>query len=411
VHLGANKAIVLIVDGMGDLPVPELHGKTPLEAAFTPNLDRLAAAGRYGQIDPIAPGITPNTDSGTGMLMGMQPEHADLLRRGPVEAAGAGCVLSDGDVAMRANFASVSLSDGRLMVTDRRAGRVEQDVPALMEALWAIKTPGDIVLQLRATDQHRAVLVLTGENLDANISDTDPGDEILPAPLLRAEALQPRAQRTAHTLNQFLQSVHEVLQPLDLNHQRTLQGKLPANALITRGAGAARTIGNVIPRAGLTAAVVSGCNTVRGLGCMFGFDIIQDQRFTAKRDTDIDAKIHAAIAALHEHDIVFVHLKAPDLFAHDREPFGKMEVLERFDAALAPLMNQQIIIACAADHSTDSNTGKHTSDPVPSLLYTPSKTLPLNGVKFGESACRNGSMQRQSSSAFLQRVLDLMHGS
>jgi len=201
------------------------------------------------------------------------------------------------------------------------------------------------------------------------------------------------------------------LQPLDLNHQRTLQGKLPANALITRGAGAARTIGNVIPRAGLTAAVVSGCNTVRGLGCMFGFDIIQDQRFTAKRDTDIDAKIHAAIAALHEHDIVFVHLKAPDLFAHDREPFGKMEVLERFDAALAPLMNQQIIIACAADHSTDSNTGKHTSDPVPSLLYTPSKTLPLNGVKFGESACRNGSMQRQSSSAFLQRVLDLMHGS
>lgn len=409
-QLGANKAIVIIVDGMGDLPVKQLHGKTPLEAAFTPNLDRLASAGQYGQVDPIAPGVTPNTDSGTGMMMGMQPEHAEWLRRGPVEAAGAGCTLSDGDVAMRANFASVSMAEGQLMVTDRRAGRIEQDVPALIEALRAIKPPGDVSWQLRATDGHRAVLVMSGENLDADISDTDPGDEILPAALLRAQALQPGAQFTADVLNQFLQSVHEILHQHDLNQQRTLQGKLPANALITRGAGAARTIGNVIPQAGLTAAVVSGCNTVRGLGCMFGFDVIQDQRFTAKRDTDIDAKIHAAISALQQHDIVFVHLKAPDLFAHDQEPYGKMEVLERFDAALAPLMDQKFIIACAADHSTDSNTGKHTADPVPTLLYTPGKVLSVNGVKFGESACRTGNMDRQSSSAFLQRVLDTMRG-
>jgi 2,3-bisphosphoglycerate-independent phosphoglycerate mutase len=143
---------------------------------------------------------------------------------------------------------------------------------------------------------------------------------------------------------------------------------------------------------------------------MFGFDVIQDPAFTAKRETDIEGKILAAMDALQKHDMVFVHLKAPDLFAHDHEPFGKKDVLEQFDAALAPLMDQQIIIACAADHSTDSNSGKHTADPVPALLYTPGKDLPVNAIKFGESACRTGNMERQSSSAFLQRVLASMQG-
>lgn len=407
-HKASHKAVVLIVDGMGDLPVPELHGKTPLEAAFTPNLDRLASAGLYGQIDPIAPGVTPNTDSGTGMLMGMQPEHAERLRRGPVEAAGAGASLRLGDVAMRANFASVEEIDGLIQVTDRRAGRIEQDVPNLMEILAKIPSPPGIALQLRPTDQHRAVLVFSGAGLDAAITDTDPGDEVLPAPLLRSQALRPEAGPTAAMLNQYLDQVWETLQGHELNLQRIQQGKLPANALITRGAGATAEIGNLISQAGLSAAVVSGCNTVRGLGRIFGFNSIQDPRFTAKRDTDIDAKIRAAINALQGHDIVFVHLKAPDLCAHDQEPVAKLEVLQRFDTALAPLLEQSVVIACAADHSTDSNSGNHTADPVPALLYTPDRQLGMNGVKFGESSCRYGTMQRQSSSEFLQLVLQQM---
>jgi len=401
--------MVLIVDGMGDLPVPELQGKTPLEAALTPNLNRLASAGLYGLIDPIAPGVTPNTDSGTGMLMGMQPQYASLLRRGPVEAAGACWGLQRGDVAMRANFASVQEVDGELLIFDRRAGRIEHDVPLLLEILAAIPQPGQVTIQLRATDQHRAVLVLSGEGLDAAISDTDPGDEALPAPLLRCLARRPAAQKTADILNCFLEKTHLMLQSHELNQRRIQQGKLPANALITRGAGESLAIGNVITEAGLTAAVASGCNTVRGLGSMFGFDIIRDARFTAKRDTDIDAKISSAIAALPDHDLVFVHLKAPDLCAHDHQPVAKMEVLQRFDAALAPLLEQNIIIACAADHSTDSNSGKHTADPVPALLYAPGQRWGSQDIKFGETACRTGNMPRQSSSEFLQQVLALMH--
>jgi 2,3-bisphosphoglycerate-independent phosphoglycerate mutase len=399
---------VLIVDGMGDLPVPELHGKTPLEAAYTPHLDKLASTGLYGQIDPIAPGIIPNTDSGTGMLMGMQPDHAERLRRGPVEAAGAGASLRAGDVAMRANFASVDEFDGQILVRDRRAGRIEKDVPKLLQILSQIPVPPGIELQLRPTNQHRAVLVFSGEGLDAAITDTDPGDEILPAPLLRSQPLRPEAAATAALLNQYLDQVREILRTHELNRLRIHQGKRPANALITRGAGMAADIGNLISEAGLTAALISGCNTVRGLGRMFGFDNIEDPRFTAKRNTDIDAKIEAAINALQDHDLVFVHLKAPDLCAHDQEPLVKMEILQRFDAALAPLLEQPVIIACAADHSTDSNSGKHTSDPVPALLYTPGRRFVVNGVKFGESACRLGNFERQSSSDFLQLLLQQM---
>lgn len=407
-HRVEHRAVVLIVDGMGDLPVPELHGKTPLEAAFTPNLDRLASAGLHGQIDPIAPGVVPNTDSGTGMLMGMRPEHADRLRRGPVEAAGAGASLKPGDVAMRANFASVEELDGQIVVKDRRAGRIERDVPRLMQVLEQIPAPVGIHYQLVPTDQHRAVLVFSGPQLDAAISDTDPGDNFLPAPLLRSEALRPEAGATADRLNAYLEEVRLRLQQHEVNRQRVQQGKLPANALITRGAGAAMEIGNVITQAGLSAAVVSGCNTVRGLGSLFGFTTLRDPKFTAKRDTDIEAKIAAAMAALQNHDIVFVHLKAPDLCAHDQEPLAKMEILQRFDSAIAPLLEANVVVACAADHSTDSNSGKHTADPVPALLYTPGADLSVNGVKFGEAACRSGSMGRQSSSEFLQKVLQNM---
>jgi 2,3-bisphosphoglycerate-independent phosphoglycerate mutase len=395
---------------MGDLPVPELNGKTPLEAAFTPNLDRLAGTGWYGQIDPIAPGITPNTDSGTGMLMGMSPDHADRLRRGPVEAAGAGYPLQQGDVAMRANFASVQSSGEQCMVTDRRAGRIEHDVPALIAALSAIETPPGFSVQLRATDQHRAVLVMSAAGLDGQISDTDPGDEKLPAPMLRSLASRPEAEFTAEMLNRYLDAVKALLQGHAVNQQRAALGKPLANALITRGAGEAVEIGNVIRDAGWSAAVISGCNTVRGLGSMFGFAVIRDPRFTATRDTDIEAKIQAAICELQRHELVFVHFKAPDLCAHDHEPMAKKLILERFDAALAPLLEREIIVACAADHSTDSNSGKHTSDPVPAMLFSPHRKLPIREVNFGESACRTGNMARQNSSEFLQKVLQQMKG-
>ncbi|MEJ8566759.1 alkaline phosphatase family protein [Elongatibacter sediminis] len=403
-----HRCLVLIADGLGDLPIPELGGRTPLEAAFTPHLDRLASTGEYGQLDPLAPGQTPNTDSGTGMLMGLPPSQADLLRRGSVEAAGAGRVLDKGEIAVRANFATVEPGDQGLVVTDRRAGRIGSGVAQLVDALDGLDLGGGVHAELQPTEQHRAVLVLSGGDLQPTITDTDPGDGPLPLPLPPSRACAPGGERAADKLNAFIAAAHERLRDHPLNQRRRAAGKPPANGIITRGTGGAVSLDNRVNALGLRAALVSGCNTVRGLGRLFGFSILQDPRFTADSATDIDAKIAVALEALVNCDIVFLHIKAPDLHAHDRDPAGKRDVIERLDAALAPLMDRDLVIACAADHTTDSNTGFHTADPVPALLHKPGMTPAGNGVKFGEDACRSGTMPRQDSAAFLLRVLAAM---
>jgi 2,3-bisphosphoglycerate-independent phosphoglycerate mutase len=402
------KCVVIVIDGLGDLPVPELDNRTPLEAAHTPSLDRLASAGSYGLVDPIIAGVTANTHSGTGMLFGITPTDADKLRRGPVEAAGAGRVLNAGDVALRLNFATVKSAFGGFVVSDRRAGRISEGTHELAEAIGQMDLGDGVTAQLHATDQHRGVLVLSGEGLDDRVSDTDPGDGELPAPVLRCQALNSAARLTADKLNLFIKQSHEILQEHPINTSRRLAGKPLANGALTRGAGQQVAIENIVQQMGVNAAVISACNTVRGLGRMFGFEIISDSRFTGDLDTDIEAKFSTALDAFQQHDLVFIHVKAPDICSHDRRPTDKRDFLERFDLALDVLLQENIVIALTADHTTDSNTGVHTSDPVPSLFFSPDHGPGILGVNFGEEACRNGTMERQNANSFLRSALDAM---
>ncbi|MCF6226281.1 MAG: hypothetical protein L3J22_08285 [Xanthomonadales bacterium] len=401
--------VLLIIDGLGDLPVPELANKTPLEAAHTPVLDQLAANGLYGVVDPIAPGKIANTHSGTGMLIGLLPEQAEHLHRGPVEASGAGYVLAAGDVALRANFATLEQSSNGLVVSDRRAGRISSGTAELALALSNIDLGDGISTSIFPTDQHRAVLVLSGPGLSADISNTDPGDSGLPAAVAGCRGLSAAAEFTAEKINRFTQLAYQLLKEHPLNLARTKAGKFNANGIILRGAGAHFELDNAVKQHGVSAAVVSGCNTVLGLGRVFGFEAITDPRFTATVKTDLEAKISAVIDALSDYDMVFLHIKAPDLCSHDLRPLQKRDFLERMDTALKPLLNTGAVIALAADHSTDSNSGLHTADPVPSLIWQAGALdNKVEGFSFGESACYQGNMRRQTSHEFLLRVLALM---
>lgn len=397
--------IVIILDGLGDLPIPSLGGKTPLEAATTPILDQLAASGRYGLVDPIGPGITPNTHSGTGVILGMAPVEIGRLQRGPVEAAGAGLNLAPGDIALRANFASLATNGDEIQVLDRRAGRINDGVEQLADALQAVDLSAGVTATLRATDEHRGVLVLRGPGLHPAISDTDPGGNALPTPVIPCKALQPAAEHTASLVNRFVRAAHEVLRDHPLNVRRVSKGQLPANGVLTRGAGTATTIENVIRDAGMQASVISGCNTVKGLGRMFGFDVVSDDRFTGDLDTDLGAKIDCALSHVRNNRLVFIHIKAPDICAHDRRPMDKKNFLEKVDHALAPLAALPIVIAVAADHTTDSNTGLHTEDPVPALISSPNGAAAAATINFGESGCRDGNLPRQTSAEFMRKVI------
>jgi 2,3-bisphosphoglycerate-independent phosphoglycerate mutase len=402
-----GKAVILIIDGLGDLPIAALGGQTPLEAARTPVLDGMAAAGLFGLVDPILPGEIPNTDSGVGLLLGLSPDQAGALHRGPVEASGAGRKLREGEIAVRANFATLEDRAERLWVTDRRAGRITEHVDELAETIDGIDLGDGISAEFRSTDQHRGVLVLSGPGLDEAVSDTDPGDAGNPGFVLESKPLRPAASLTAGKINDFLREAHERLRLHPVNHSRRAAGKPVASGVITRGAGAWFRPANRLQALGLQAAVVAGCNTVLGLARLFEFDTVENRAFTAALDTDLEGKVSAALAALQDHDLAYVHVKASDLCAHDRNPMGKRDFLARLDGALAPLVSAGVVVALSSDHTTDSNSGAHTADPVPSLIFDGSRPPAQSGaeVKFGETACRAGTLPRLRSFEFLDRIL------
>lgn len=405
-----RKGIVLILDGLGDLPVPALGGVTPLDAARTPVLNRLAAAGAYGLVDPVKQGKIPNTHSGCGTLMGVFPSDTGRLNRGPIEASGAGRKLDAGDIALRANFATLEQNVNGLKIVDRRAGRINSGTTELAAGLRHVDLGEGVTGELLPTDQHRCVVLLSGPGLNPDISDTDPGDRGLSPDLLPCLPRIAAAEFTAKKVEQFLGIARKHLAGHPINRALEAAGSLPANGVITRGAGRGFSLDNVLASRGVKAAVVAGCNTVIGLARTLGFDVIYDPRFTADADTDLKAKMNSAQKALENYDLVYIHVKAPDLFAHDHQPDGKRAFLERVDEAVQILEQAGVIIALAADHSTDSNSGAHTADPVPALMCDSSSgTAPGDApVNFGESACAEGNMPRMSSHQFLLRLLDLM---
>ena len=230
----------------------------------------------------------------------------------------------------------------------------------------------------------------------------------MPAALEVSRALKPEAELTAAKLNRFITEAHRLLIDHPVNLARVRRGMLPATGIITRGAGSHLDLDNKLVKQGLKTALVSGCNTVLGLGHIFGFDTINEDSFTADIDTDIDAKIAAVKVALNNHDMVYVHFKGPDVCSHDCQPLAKRDFLQRLDLALKPLLGMGVTIALTADHTTDSNTGSHSADPVPAFIFQPGAGSQVESVNFGETLCKDGNMGRQTGHEFLSRVLQEM---
>lgn len=406
-----QKGLIIILDGLGDRPITQFDGRTPLEAAHTPHMDELATNGLCGMVDPLTPGMPVATHTGTGLMLGLAPRDAISLRRGPVEAAGIGLDINPGDLAIRCNFATLErLPDGTLTVIDRRAGRISKGTADLAAVLQDVPVGNGILASIRPSTQHRAVLHMRGAALSESISDTDPGDDGLPAALNPALALasdEPAAESTAAALNQFLQEAHDRLLIHPINKQRQDQGLPAANGIITRGAGMLRKVHNLVNRLGLSTALIAGEGSVIGLGKLFDFSVITDPRFTALPDTDLRAKIEAALKALEDHDMVFLHIKAPDICAHDHNPGHKQALLEQLDQLLPELTREGLLIGISGDHSTDSSTGDHCGDPVPSIIYDPLGRRD-DRTQFGETQCMHGGLGRISATSFLLTILNGM---
>jgi len=404
------KGLMIILDGLGDRPCKLLGGATPLEAAHTPHLDKLTTEGLCGLVDPLAPGIPVATHTGTGIMLGLSPADATRLSRGPVEAAGIGLSMATGDIAIRCNFATLKKTNSQLTVIDRRAGRIGEGTQQLAKILQNIAVGDGITATLKPATQHRAVLRLSGEGLSAAITDTDPDSICNLDKTIQSNphnANDSAAIRTANAINCFIVEAHKRLENHPINQKRKQQGLLPANGIITRGAGMVHENRNIINNLGLTAALVAGESSVCGLGKLFGYTLINNPGFTALSNTDLTAKVLATQTALKSHDMVFLHIKAPDICAHDLMPVEKRDFLERFDKALEPLLSNNIVIGVSGDHSTDSTYGNHCADPVPTLLHYPESRRD-NCTTFGETICMSGGLGRITGNGFVMSALDAM---
>lgn len=394
--------LLVVLDGLGDRPLKELGGKTPLQAAATPQLDRFAAEGVNGLVDPIAPGVCPGSDTAHLALLGYEPRHV-YTGRGPFEAAGVGIDVRPGDVAFRCNFATV---DDNGHVADRRAGRIREGTADLAAALDGREIDGVRVL-FREGTEHRAALVLRGDGLSAAVSDTDPHRE--GAPIRHADPLADDAGRTAAILNRFLEEARPILADHPVNRDRRARGLPPANALVTRGGGVFPHLPSLREKHALEGAVVAGVALIKGICRALGMAVMDVPGATGGLDTDLEAKAEAAMGALREKDFVLLNVKAPDICGHDGKVREKVRVVEGIDDMVGRLqsgLGDDVVIALTADHSTPCVLRAHSGDPVPTSLHGEGVRRDDVAV-FDEIAAARGGLGRLRGTDLLPVLLDL----
>jgi len=312
----------------------------------------------------VAPGVPPGSDTSHLALLGYDPRLV-YTGRGPFEAAGVGIEVQRGDVAFRCNFATV---DDNMKLIDRRAGRIKNGTRELAKELNDIEIEGVRVFFKEGTE-HRAALVLRGEGLSPEVGDTDPHVEGLPAQ--RCKPLTLEAEKTARIVDQFIKLSYEKLSGHRINRERISKDELPANIILTRGAGVFPKVETIEEKYRLKAAVVAGVALVKGICGALGMEVLNVPGATGGLDTDMLAKARAALDAFNRKDMVLVNIKAPDLCGHDGKSMEKVKVLERIDEMLGFFRSnlpEDIVVALTSDHSTPCSLRNHSGDPVPIVI-------------------------------------------
>jgi len=380
-----SKIVLLVLDGLGDLPNPAQSGRTPLEAARTPNLDAIVPESALGRLTPVAPGVTPGSGPGHLGLFGYDP-LTHMVGRGVLEALGAGIDLQHGDVAARANFCAV---DGAGIVTDRRAGRIPTETCVrLVERLkQQIARIEDVDFVLQAGKGHRFVAVLRGPGLAGEVSDADPHREGKPVPAAHALAASPAAEKAARIVNAFVARAAEAL-----------RGEHPANGVLLRGLSARPAFPGYRERFKLRAAAIAAYPMYRGVAELAGMEVFP------VGETPAEA-FAAAAQRWHDFDYFFIHVKGTDMAGEDGDFGAKVEAIETVDHALPALLALAPDVLCiTGDHSTPCMVKGHSWHPVPALVHAPwcfADGLP----RFTEKHCRAGSYSGLASKDLMAVLL------
>ena len=398
-----KKILMIVMDGLGDRACDELRGLTPLQYVRTPNLDWFVDHGSAGLCDPIAPGIRPGSDAAHLALLGYNPKKV-YTGRGPFEAIGIGMDMQPGDIALRCNFAFVN---SEMDILDRRAGRIRHpETTELIEALDGIEIDGVECIVAEGTE-HRAALVLKGDGLSADISDSDPGSGDR---LRMVHATTEDGLFTADVLNKFMQECYSRLKNHPTNRKRMAAGLPPGNILVLRGAGEYPQIDPFPEKYGISACCVAGVGMIKGICKACGMDIYPlPPVCNGGLDSDLMTKAECALEALGEYDFVLMNCKAPDIAGHDGDAKEKAEVVKRLDEMAGYIrhnMPADLVTAITCDHCTPCSLADHSGDPVPLTIYTPG-CVRDEAEEFSESGCSRGFIGRIRGRNLVPICLDM----
>jgi len=403
-HSALNTIMMVVVDGAGDR---EDDSPTPLEAARTPNLDKLASMGALGLLYTVGKGVAPESDAGVFSLLGYDPLSTHLAR-GVVEALGSGVAFENGDLALRAGFATV---EGDRLI-DRRAGRnlsTEEAKELGLAVNNELHLKDEAKFDFRPTVGHRAVVVFrAGKNpFSSNISNFDPayirkGNVSVAVPstesyqLPKCEPLDrnPETIRSAALVNEFGYKARQILDKHPVNVRRKREGKLPANWILMRDAGTEKpTVPSFNTKWKLDAAMIADLPVELGIGKLLGMKIER-----LEPGTSIEGYVERAKLALklaQEYDFVYVHLKGPDEPGHDGMFQLKKKRIEEVDNGFFSVLAsskdlENLVICVTCDHSTPWRDKAHSDDPVPILIVKKGAREGGKSARFSEKDAKMG---------------------
>lgn len=394
------KYIIIIGDGMADFPLKELNGKTPLQSADIPNMDLIASRGVSGMLKTVPENMPPGSDVANLSIMGYNPQKY-YTGRGPLEAASIGAHLDDGDVAFRCNF----ITEDNGILADFNAGHISTtEASELIETLnQKFYRYGKFYLGT----SYRHLFVLKDER-SAGLESTPPHDVV--GESIAEHLLKPRNHENAILLNRIMEESRDILSTHPINEKRIEEGNKPANMIWLWGQGVKPLMPTFKSKYGLKGATITGVDLVRGLGVYMGLNNIQVPGATGYYDTDYCGKAKNALEGLKTHDLIFIHVEAPDEAGHAGDLEEKILAMERIDRRILGKIMDEIptyndyTIAILPDHPTPLKLKTHTSDPVP---YTMCSTNNISDdvMFYDEDSASKGSMGFDKGYKFISKFI------
>lgn len=417
-----KKLVYVLLDGVGDRPDPNLNHVTPLQAAKTPTLDKLARNGKSGLVYTVRKGIAPESDIGVFCMLGYDFTQS-YIGRGVVEAIGSGLKFEKGYLALRGNFATLGKNNS---ISDRRAGRnlTIKESKELSEAILdKVKLSHNANIQFTSTVGHRFVLVIyvEGEQLSANITNTDPAYERVHGIgaavsgetkfwVVKCKSLdrKPQSMLAAELVNEFTDKSKEILASHPVNAERVKEGKKPVNVVLLRDAGDSLVeIESMQQKYGLKFACLLDMPVEKGIARLTKMD-----EYSGGSTTDYEYKAKMTKDLLKNHDGVYVHIKTTDEPGHDGDSRLKTKVIEQIDSNFfSPLVNsvdpKEVAFIISADHSTPCLLKRHSDDPVPVLVSI--HGMERDGTcRYTEKDAKNGSLGIMRGTEVLRTALKLI---